>query len=83
MENTMNEHGYCPNCNMNLDGDLIWDIFMEQYHDEAKADEAAADYGATRNKGRWGRAISLYSLDADRTVAWMCPECKHQWERKW
>lgn len=81
-ERFANEHGYCPNCKMNLDGDLIWDTFMERYGDEAKADETAAQYGATRNKGRWGKAISLYSLDEDRTVARKCPECDHQWERE-
>jgi hypothetical protein len=78
----MNEHGYCPNCNANLDGGSIWQHFYEKYGTERQADETAALYGATKEKGAWGRAIAIYDRDKDRTVAWVCPDCKHQWERR-
>lgn len=75
-------HGHCPNCNLDLNGGSIWATFNEKYADEAKADEIAAMYGATRDTGSWGKAISIYDMERDITVAWKCPECNHQWERK-
>lgn len=100
-----NEHGYCPNCNVDLDGGLVWDTFFKQFTqgngywidaqgnytcegriltpDEAelRADEVAKGYGATRTKGKWGRAIAQYDIERDRTVALRCPECGHTWPR--
>ena len=72
---------HCPSCNANLEGGLIFDTFMEQYKDEAKALETAKCYGATKTEGRWGRAIGMYDMEKDRTVAYRCPDCDHQWER--
>ena len=46
------------------------------------ADEVAASYGATRDKGQWGRQIGLYDLFEDRTVEWRCPDCGHEWKRE-
>lgn len=71
----------CPNCNANLEGDLIFDTFLEKYGDEAKALEVAAMYGATKTEGRWGREIGIYDREEDAVIAWQCPDCKHQWGR--
>ena len=51
--------------------------------DEARrvADEVSESYGATREKGRWGRAIGIYDMEKDRTVRWKCPDCNHEWPR--
>ena len=35
-------------------------------------------YGATH----FLRAIAIYSREQDRTVAWRCPDCGHEWERE-
>jgi rubrerythrin len=78
----MSEHGNCPSCNSNLNGDLIFDTFMNKYNDRQKALETAEMYGATETEGHWGRAIGLYSLEKDRTVIYRCPDCNHQWERQ-
>ena len=75
------EHGHCPHCAADLDGGSIWQTFMDQYGDEAKADEVAENYGATRTQGRWGRCIALYDRDKDRTVGYRCPDCDGEWER--
>lgn len=48
---------------------------------EKLADESAAMYGATRDKGQWGRAVGIYDLESDRTVRFKCPDCKHEWPR--
>jgi len=76
-----NEHGYCPNCNADLDGGSIWETFFQLTGSEEEADRKAEMYGANREKGRWGRTIALYDRDKDRTVAWKCPDCGHAWER--
>jgi hypothetical protein len=31
----------------------------------------------------FSRAIAIYSREEDRTVAWRCPDCGHEWERDW
>jgi hypothetical protein len=72
----------CPNCSADLNGGLIWQTLMDKYQNAAKADQAAEMYGATRTKGRWRRQIALYSWERDRTVAYICPDCDHEWERK-
>jgi hypothetical protein len=76
-----NEHGYCPNCNKDLDGTLIWDSFFDMYGDVDKADESASMYGATREKGKWGLKIGIYDMDRDMTTHWKCPDCAHEWPR--
>ena len=48
---------------------------------EALADESAALYGASRLHGEWGRQIGIYDYGKDRTVAWQCPDCRHEWPR--
>jgi len=75
----MNEHGYCPNCNADLDGGLIWEFFYKEYGTKAMADEYAEAYGATRTTGKWSRATGHYSLELDRTVGQTCPDCNHYW----
>ena len=55
--------------------------FLKEYGDEAKALEVAAMYGATKEKGQWGRQIGIYDRDKDRTVAHKCPDCDHEWPR--
>lgn len=78
----MSEHGQCPNCGTNFDGDLIFEHFLKEYDgDRDKALATAEMYGATETKGRWGKKIGLYDRDKDRTVAWLCQDCGHQWER--
>ena len=89
MTNSLNEnqHGYCPNCNVDLDGGSIWETFYDQNvelgHEGAvkRANEISHNYGATKDKGKWGRQIGAYSMEKDRTVAWKCPDCDHEWKR--
>lgn len=78
----MSEHGHCSNCGVDLDGGSIWETGLKMHGTEERADEYAAAYGATRTKGQWGREIGIYDMGKDRTVAWQCPDCKHEWQRK-
>lgn len=77
----MNKHGGCPHCGVDLNGGSIWQTFFEKYGSEVEADRISAMYGATREKGQWSRAIAVYSLETDKTVAWQCPDCSHEWAR--
>ena len=56
-------------------------ILVTEYGSESEADRVAEMYGATREKGKFGRKIGIYDMDKDMTVAWACPDCNHQWSR--
>lgn len=73
---------HCPNCNASFDGGSIWETGLARTGSEEEADKYAECFGATRTKGRWQRKIGLYSLETDRTFAWACPDCEHQWPRE-
>jgi len=75
----MSEQGYCPNCGVDLDGGSIYEHFLKEYGDEQKALKTAKAYGADKDHGQWGRAIGLYDIHLDRTVAHKCPDCNHVW----
>lgn len=75
----MNEHGYCPKCNANMDGGDILEHFRSQDGNEERAKETASHYGYEPGRTQWCRAIGIYDLDKDRTVQWQCPECDHVW----
>ena len=55
-----------PNCHANLQGDEI-------------PEDAREHYGG---KTHYRRTIAIYNAQEDRTVAWRCPDCGHEWERK-
>jgi len=57
----------CPNCKVDLTGGPI----PQQYID-------AGHYG---NHTHYSRRIGIYDRGRDRTVAWVCPDCNHQWAR--
>lgn len=59
-------------------GSVATNSYVEAYH---LADKYAEAYGASRTKGRWGRAIGIYDMERDRTVKWRCPDCEGEWER--
>lgn len=75
------DQGHCPACKADLNGGSIWEHFFKETGSEAEADRIAELYGATRTSGQWGRQIGLYDMDKDRTVAWKCPDCGHEWAR--
>jgi hypothetical protein len=70
----------CPKCNKSLLGGLIYETFLVRCEgDKEWARELAASYGATEEEGRWGKAVGIYDIDADRVDKWMCPHCHHTW----
>lgn len=75
----MKDHGHCPNCNVDLNGPLVWQTYFQQGHTKRGADRIAKMYGATRTEGRFGREIDIYDQTEQRLVARRCPDCQHQW----
>lgn len=72
----------CPRCNVSLEGGSIWEHFFRVTGSEESATDCASAYGATReNNKQWKREIGIYSNHKDRTVAYRCPDCYHEWER--
>lgn len=80
---TPKDRDQCPSCNANLKGDSIWETFRNNGDSIEEADRKAEMYGATRTEGHWERAIGIYDRDKDRTVAYLCPHCGHEWPRPW
>lgn len=56
----------CPACNADLTGAPIPEEYREHYGDST----------------HYSRAIGIYSIERDVTIAWKCPDCGHEWERK-
>ena len=56
---------HCPKCNADFDGGEIPENIREYY---------SPPY-------RWSRKIGIYDYGKDRTVAWKCPDCGHEWGR--
>ncbi len=63
------------------DGRYLEDRRLLSPHEAAEvADEIAANYGATRSKGRWGRAIGL--IQNDFCGHYACPDCNAIWDAR-
>jgi hypothetical protein len=77
-----NQHGHCPDCNANLDGELVIAYPLNQGKTLEEAIEYASNYaGYTENglNSRFGRQIGIYDINRDRTTKWKCPDCGHEW----
>lgn len=61
----MNAPDTCPACLADLTGALI----------------PEADRAHFGNATHFTRTIAVYDRKSDRTIAWQCPLCAHQWER--
>ena len=77
----MTQDNTCPNCKTDLQGEKIWDHFMQEYQDVEIADRYAAMYGADREQGHFSNIIGVYDMELDRTTQWLCPICEHIWDR--
>lgn len=53
----------CPSCNADLRGDPIPHAYRKAYG----------------NKTHFSRVIWIYSMMRDSGVAYLCPDCEHEW----
>lgn len=73
----------CPNCGTDLEGEVVYDYFLKRTGNEEEAARHAVMFGATKeNKKCFSNVIGIYSLESDRTTAFMCPECQYVWDRQ-
>lgn len=75
------EHGQCKSCGFDLNGDGVYEHFLKEYGSHQKALETAEMYGATKEKGRFGKAIHMKVYDKNYNKLpswWMCPECRKE-----
>ena len=71
----------CPHCDVDLKGTSIYGTYIEMGDSEEEALRKAEMFGATKTEGTFDRQIGIYSLETDRTVEWMCPDCGGRWKR--
>lgn len=72
----------CPKCDVCFDDGDIYEYFLNKYGEAKEAKEAASCYGWKEEERKcFSRCIALYSPTKDRTTHWMCPDCKHMWDR--
>ena len=48
-----------------------------QFQGDPIPEKDQESFGATH----FSRKIGVYSRERDRTVAWRCPDCGHEWSR--
>jgi hypothetical protein len=56
----------CPACGISLQGKPIGAEHLKFYGTDAT---------------HYSRVIAVYDQAQDRTVAWRCPSCEHEWPR--
>jgi len=79
----MNDHGRCPHCDSDLNGEWIYQYFLGHFEgNEEKALDTALMYGATKDSGRFGRQIYVKEYTDDykhKHNYWKCPDCGGAW----
>jgi hypothetical protein len=68
----------CKHCGTNLDGELIYQTFLDQGYTEKEALKTAKMYSGWEQRGLancWGREIGRYDLDTDMINYSVCPDC--------
>lgn len=62
----MNNLDYCPACKISLIGAPIPQKYRKYYS----------------NSTHFKREIGIYDIEKDKVIAWKCPDCGYEWERK-
>ncbi len=63
----MSYYDFCPHCKADLTGAAI------PYEDRKHYIAGTTHYS---------RLVAIYDNERDRTVAWMCPDCRMRWGRE-
>jgi len=73
----------CPKCNVNLNGEDIYQHFFDKYKNEEEALKAAEMYGWSKENPKcFRREIGIEVRGVyDGVIAWKCPDCGHVWPR--
>jgi hypothetical protein len=80
----------CPKCKSSWDGGSILETFIQQRNNghavwkDLTDQQIEEKMKETYNEPyRWGRQISVYSRELDKTVYWKCPDCNTYFDRKY
>lgn len=88
-----NQHGYCPKCNADLDGEVMMDSWRRLYPEKTEeellkwfscycpSDTPKEQLVMMSKTRRWGRQIGLETPYYDGVSMFACPDCKHVWKR--
>lgn len=75
----MDDHGTCPHCSADMNGERIYDHFLKEYEgNREKALETASMYGAGETNGRFGREVYVKPYDKNYNKLkpyFQCPDC--------
>jgi len=72
------DHGQCKNCGFDLNGERVYDYFLEKEGDPVSALAVTSMYGCREGWGRFGKAILVKGYDENYNKLpsyWECPEC--------
>jgi hypothetical protein len=72
----MEKHGYS-----HLTMVESWGADWHQYRGDLSCPKCGADLRDHETGPPFKREIGIYDQFRDRTVAWQCPDCDHQWPR--
>lgn len=75
---SVDDHGSCINCGVDLNGGYIYDTFYEKYGNHEDALASASMYGAKKGYGKWGRQIYMKNYDKNYNKLpsyYICPDC--------
>lgn len=76
-----NDYGVCKQCGYDLNGEMIYDYFLQKEGNHALALEIASMYGATEDSGRFGKVIYVKGYDENCNKLppkWICPNCRKE-----
>lgn len=71
-----NINGYCPNCKISFDGELVIDTFRKMYGNEEDALKTSTEFSGYKQHGlenRWSNAISISNWDSHQH--YLCKDC--------
>jgi hypothetical protein len=69
----------CQHCNIYLLGELVINYPLQQGKTMEEAIAYAKNYSGWEKYGvenRWDLRIGIYDIEKDRTVKYICPNCK-------
>lgn len=78
--NIMNENGYCPFCETDLDGEDMVDFFVSEGKTLSQAYVHAMVYFRYGdNNTKFTRMIPLYDKNTGKNIGHKCPDCGEEW----
>ena len=62
----------CPYCAADLNGELIWGYYFQEFQDAARADAVAEQFGATRATGYFRTTMTITGVNPPMNFCFAC-----------